>query len=249
MLCSALISGRREHTPGGSYTGARPLLGEIVHYGATDRLAILEELRGEASKRGWWSTARLPEWLASYVALEAEATVVRSLELELIPGLLQTQDYARELHVLRGALAEGEIDRRVAARARRQESLTAENPLQLFAIVSESALQRCAARPDDVAIAQLEYLHHRAQLPNVHLQILPFELGRHSGMSGAFTLLSFPEQLLPDIGWQEYALGGHVIDDESSVASLDRLFTKIRGQALGVHESLTRLADLVEHTQ
>lgn len=234
---------------GRNVIGKTELIVLLQHYGAIEKLDALEELRKEATRRGWWSTARLPEWLASYVALEAEATVIRALELELIPGLLQTESYARELHVLRGALADDEINRRVTARVRRQELLSAERPLELFAIVSESALQRCAARPDDVAVMQLQNLHDRARLPNVHLQILPFDLGRHSGMSGAFSLLSFPEGLLPDVAWQEYALGGHVIDDRSDVAGLTRLFDMIRGQALEVDESLTRLADLAEHAE
>ncbi|HEY6425102.1 MAG TPA: Scr1 family TA system antitoxin-like transcriptional regulator, partial [Pseudonocardiaceae bacterium] len=68
-------------------------------------------------------------------------------------------------------------------------------------------------------------------------------------MSGAFTLLSFPDGLLPDAGWQEYALGGHLIDDEGDVASLSTLYEKLRDQALGQDESLTLLAGLVKNTR
>jgi transcriptional regulator with XRE-family HTH domain len=231
---------------GRNVIGKTELIVLLQHYDAGDKLDALEELRTEAGKRGWWSTARLPEWLAAYVGLETEASSVRSFELELIPGLLQTEAYARDLHVLRGALKPDDLERRVQARLRRQERLTGSDPLQLSAVVSQAALTRCAQ--STVAAEQFEQLLEWAKLPNVEIRILPFALGLHSGMSGAFTLLSFPDGLLPDAGWQEYALGGHIIDDDSDVATLTRLFDELRSQALGCDESLTLLAEIPEHT-
>lgn len=220
----------------------------LQHYGVEDRLEQLEELRQEANKRGWWSTARLPEWLAGYVGLETEAAKVCAFETLLIPGLLQTEGYAREVHLLRGELTESEMDRRVAARMRRQARLTARDSLELSAVVCEAALRLCVDQPDEVALAQLRHLRDQAQLPNVELRVLLSSAGRHSGMSGAFTLLSFPDGLLADVAWQEYALGGHIIEDKVSVASLTTLYSKIRSQALGRNESLELLADLAENT-
>jgi transcriptional regulator with XRE-family HTH domain len=235
---------------GRNVIGKTELIVLIQHYGASaaGKLEALEELRKEANKRGWWSTARLPEWLATYVGLETDANSVRSFELELIPGLLQTEQYAREIHALRGRLTSDDLERRVKARLRRQERLTtATDPLQLSALISEAALARCA-RQASVATDQFQQLLDRAQLPNVELQVLPFDAGLHSGMSGAFTLLSFPEGLLPDAGWQEYALGGHIIDEPSDVASLATLYDELRSQALGHDESLTLLAEFAENT-
>src|SRR5690349_9966737 len=80
---------------GRNVIGKTELIVLLQHYGQTNKLATLEELRAEAGKRGWWSTARLPEWLAAYVGLETEASSVRSYESELVPGLLQTEGYAR----------------------------------------------------------------------------------------------------------------------------------------------------------
>ncbi len=155
--------------------------------------------------------------------------------------------YAREIHVLRGQ-APGDLDRRVKAWLRRQERLTASDPLHLSAVLSEAALARCARQPG-VAADQFRQLLEWAQRPNVQIQVLPFDAGLHSGMSGAFTLLSFPEGLLPDTGWQEYALGGHIIDNQSDVASLATLYDGLRDQALGCDESLTLLAQARrEHT-
>ncbi|MGH3766824.1 MAG: helix-turn-helix domain-containing protein [Pseudonocardiaceae bacterium] len=232
---------------GRNVIGKTELIVLMQHYGAEGKLDTLEGLRQEAGKRGWWSTARLPLWLAAYVGLETEASSVRSFELELIPGLLQTEQYARDLHTLRGHVAPDDLDRRVTARLRRQQRLTASDPLHLSALLSEAALKRCARQPD-VAADQFRQLLDWARRPNIEIQVLPFDIGLHCGMQGAFTLLSFPEGLLPDVGWQEYALGGHLIDDEADVASLATLYDKLRDQALGCDESLTLLAELAENT-
>lgn len=232
---------------GRNVIGKTELIVLLQHYGAEERLATLEELRQGAGKRGWWSTARLPQWLSAYVGLETEASSVRCFELELIPGLLQTEQYTREVHALLGKLTPDDLERRVKARLRRQERLVATDPLQLSALLSEAALKRCARQPN-VATDQFRQLLDWAQLPNVEIQVLPFDFGLHSGMSGAFTLLSFPDGLLPDAGWQEYALGGHLIDDQADVAYLSTLYAKLRDQALGRDESLTLLAGLVENT-
>lgn len=233
---------------GRNVIGKTELIVLIQHYGpaAAGKLEALEELRQEAGKRGWWSTARLPEWLANYVGLETEASSVRSFELELIPGLLQTEEYAREIHVLRGQPPD-DLERRVKARLRRQERLTANDPLQLSAVISEAALARCARQPN-VAAEQFRQLLDWARRPNIDIHVLPFGAGLHSGMSGAFTLLSFPEGLLPNAGWQEYALGGHIIDDPADVASLTTLYEEIREQALGCDESLSLLAEFIKNT-
>jgi len=218
------------------------------HYGADDAtLTALEELRQEAAKRGWWSTYGLPEWLAGYVGLESDAALMRTFELELIPGLLQTEAYARVLHQHSSRLQAADVDRRVAARMQRQKRLTGPNPLHLNAVVSEAALVRCA-RHTEVAAQQLAALVDRARWPNIELRVLPFDAGVHAGVSGAFSLLSFPDQLLPDAAHQEYAVGGHIVDDQTVVAQLSSLFDKLRSQALGSDESLAVLAELADNT-
>jgi transcriptional regulator with XRE-family HTH domain len=212
-------------------------------------LAALEDLRKEASKRGWWSTYGLPEWLAAYIGLETDATSLRCLDLELIPGLLQTEQYMRRLLAL-GARASAkestkDLDRRVAARLKRQDRLSGtENGLQLAAVVSESALERCA-RDETVAADQLQQLLVRAEWPNVELRVLPFNRGIHVG-TGPFSLLSFPNQLLPDAAYQEYAVGGHVIEAQPVVAQLARLFDELRSQSLAADESLALVAQLAK---
>ncbi|HET9118343.1 MAG TPA: helix-turn-helix transcriptional regulator [Pseudonocardiaceae bacterium] len=231
---------------GRNVIGKTELIVLLQHFGATERLAALEELRQEAGQRGWWSTFGLPEWLAGYVGLEDVATSLRCLELENIPGLLQTEQYIRTLYALDSRFSANEVDRRVRARLKRQERLTAPNPLQLTAVVSEAALVR-SAREDVVAADQLARLIECAEMPNVDLRVLPFDLGLHVGMAGPFSLLSFPEGALPDAAYQEYAVGGHVIDDQSVVSALVTLFNELRSQALGPNESLALIAQLAEH--
>lgn len=216
------------------------------YHGTEEQLATLEEIREEASQRGWWSTYALPEGLSAYVGLESDATSVRCFELENMPGLLQTEDYMRTLCTVDTRLSAKEVGRRIPARLRRQERLTQPNPLQLTAVISEGALLRCA-RDGRLAAGQLAHLIEVARWPNIDLRVLPFGLGLHVGMAGAFSLLSFPDDLLPDIAYQEYVVGGHLIDDASVVPQLTTLFSELRSQALGPNESLAMIAQLAEH--
>ncbi|HET9257939.1 MAG TPA: helix-turn-helix transcriptional regulator [Pseudonocardiaceae bacterium] len=213
------------------------------HYGAEHRIGELEALRENASQRGWWSTAGLSDWLARYVGLESDATSIRTFELEWIPGLLQTEDYARATYSVDDRWTGRDIDRRVGARMRRQERLRGPDPLRVIAVVSEGALARCARHPS-VAQAQLRQLIDRAQWPNIELRVLPFDQGLHVAMGASFSLLSFPDGLLGDVANQEYTVGGDVIEDPVVVSLLDRLFGKLRDQALGPDESLAKIAEL-----
>ncbi|MGH3841170.1 MAG: helix-turn-helix domain-containing protein [Pseudonocardiaceae bacterium] len=214
------------------------------HYGADEAtLTTLEELRQEATKRGWWSTYGLPEWLAGYVGLEHDATSVRTFELELIPGLLQTEEYARACFALDDHWSTKEVNRRIGVRLQRQQRLSGPDPLQLTAVISEGALARCSQHPG-IAASQLRQLAERASWPNIELRVLPQSAGLHVAMAASFSLLNFPDRLLPDAAHQEYVVGGHVIDDTSVVSQLSKLFDKLRNQALAPNESLTMIAEL-----
>ena len=216
------------------------------HYNGTDeQLAVLEEMREEASKRGWWSTYGLTERQAGYVGLEDDASAVRTAEVGNVPGLLQTEAYIRRLCAVDVRLSATEIDKRVAVRLQRQARLTGPNPLLLTAVIDEAALLRCARDP--VVTDQLAHLVEVAQRPNVELHVLPFDLGLHVGQAGMFSVLSFPDGLLPDAGYQEYVVGGHVIDDEAIVQELTTLFGELRRQALGPTESMAKIAQLAKH--
>lgn len=204
------------------------------HYGLpAEQRAALEENREAARKRGWWSTYRLPSWFQDYVGMEADALTVRTFELEVIPGLLQTESYAREINLVGSHMTEpDEVDRKVGARLRRQERLRSENPLELHAVISEAALHRCTDAD------QLEHLLAASKKPNIKIQVLPFSAGLHESVSGSFTLLDFPHETWPPSAYQEYAVGGHLVDDTAAVTALSTVFERLCKRALG--ERLSR---------
>jgi len=207
-------------------------------YGADpgDR-AILEEIRVQASKRGWWVTYRLPEWAQPLIGLESDASREQTYELELIPGLLQTEDYARAVYGAgRHLVPPEQIDQQIAARLRRQDRLTGDGALELVAVVSEGALRRVVGGPASMA-EQLGHVLEVSKAPNVKLQVLPFAAGQNGAMSGPVTILSFPDLDAPDIGYLEHSLGGQVIEDTDAVASLTTLFDDLRDRALSSRDS------------
>jgi transcriptional regulator with XRE-family HTH domain len=225
---------------------SQPVLETLLRlYGAYEKFDVLNELRREAKKPGWWSTYRLPPWLKSYVGLESDAQVARAFSLELVPGLLQTEEYARQLSSM-GKLSGDEIERRVAARLQRQQRLTDPDPLTFSAVISEGALRRLLAEPAAMAVAQLRHLASSARLSNVRLHVLPFTAGLHHSMSGSFTLLSFAPGVSLDIAYQEYAVGGHLVDEQDDVRELADVYDQLQGQALDEEASLAVISELME---
>jgi transcriptional regulator with XRE-family HTH domain len=163
-------------------------------------------LAREANTPGWWQHYGdvLPQWFRTYVDLEAAAAVIRTYEGQFVPGLLQTDDYMRA--VIQGAHLEDsneEVGRRVRLRMARQTLLTGEQPPRLWAVVDEAALRRPVGGRE-VMRGQLERLVEATKLPNVTLQILPFDAGAHPAMVGSFSILRFPEQELPDVVYLEH---------------------------------------------
>lgn len=235
------------HVENGRNSVRKPELTVLLDlYGAGDEEhEVLEELRREASKRGWWSTYRLPSWLQPYVGMETDAATMRSFESELIPGLLQTPGYSRRIHVVASHLAKREdIDKRVAARMHRQLRLTDdEAPLDFSTVVSEAAFRRTLG-DTEVGPAQLAHVIELVQRPNVTLHVLPYAAGLHPSMSGSFTVLTFDAGVSPPLGYQEYAVGGHVVDDPDSVQRLEDLWELLRSQSLTSDESVDWLSEL-----
>jgi hypothetical protein len=176
-------------------------------YGVQD-MAEREALLGlarQANNPGWWHHYGdiLPGWFQSYLGLEAAATLIRTYEIQFVPGLLQTPEYARAVILLghAGATAD-EIDRRVELRRQRQQILQRNDPPQLWAVIDEAVLRRPIGGPE-VMRAQIEALIEAAKKPNVRLQIIPFHAGGHAAAGGPFAILRFPEPELPDVVYVE----------------------------------------------
>jgi transcriptional regulator with XRE-family HTH domain len=217
-------------------------------YGASDEEhETLEELRQQASKRGWTSTYRLPSWLKRYVELETDAATLRSFESEFIPGLLQTEAYARRLHEVAGPLVKpADIDKLVAARMRRASRLTDEQaPLDYAAVVSEAAFRRALGEAE-IGPAQLAHVLELARRPNVTLHVLPFTAGLHATTAGSFMLLTFDPGVAPPFGYEEHTTSGGVMDDPREIQQLAEVWELLRSQALTAEQSLTWLSELLE---
>jgi hypothetical protein len=194
---------------------------DLLHfYGVTDAAEIdaLVGLARETNDTGWWHhySDVLPQWFRAYVDLEQAATLIRAYEGQLVPGLLQTGDYMRA--VMGGALHESpaDIERRVEVRLARQALLSRSGPPRLWTVVDEAALRRPIGGPQ-VMRAQLERLIECTQLRSVVLQILPFGAGAHPAMVGAFSILRFADDDLPDIVYLEYLTGAMYLDKRDDV--------------------------------
>jgi transcriptional regulator with XRE-family HTH domain len=192
----------------------------LTLYGVTDgeERAALLNLAREANTPGWWHAYAdiLPTWLEAYVGLEAAASVIRTYEVQFVPGLLQTEEYARALIRLGTAASEEEIGRRTELRVSRQEILRGPNPPQLWAVVDEGALRRPVGGRD-VVRRQLQHLIGMAEHPSVSVQILPFEAGPHAAMGGPFTILRFAEPDLHDVVYIEQLTSALYLDKRSEV--------------------------------
>ncbi|WP_394347612.1 helix-turn-helix domain-containing protein [Verrucosispora sp. SN26_14.1] len=188
----------------------------LTLYGVTaeqERGALLKLARG-ANNPGWWHRYGdvLPSWFQSYLGLEAAAALIRSYEVQFVPGLLQTREYARAVVLLgHGQASPAEIDRRVDLRMRRQEVLHRAKPPRLWAVVDEAALRRPIGGPQ-VMRGQLEALLKATRTPNVRVQVIPFAAGGHAAAGGAFTILRFGDQDLPDIVYIEQLTSAIYLD-------------------------------------
>lgn len=181
-----------------------------------DERARLISLAKQANHPGWWQRYDdiTPNWFHSYLGLEMAAELIRTYEVQFVPGLLQTPDYARAVIRLGRTdrpLPSAELDRLVALRESRQEILQGTRPARLWAIVDEAVLHRPIGGRA-VLRAQLEHLAEVSRLPNVTLQILPFESGGYTATGGAFSLLRFTDPDLPDVIYIEHLTSAVYLD-------------------------------------
>lgn len=230
-----------QHLESGRNLPSYPDLESLLRrYGRSDQLDALDEIRVAAEERGWWSTYRLPPWLQAYVGLETDACAVRCFALELVPGLLQTSEYARDT-LERWGSTDAEVERGVRVRVERQRRLDIE--LGLTVVMSEALLWR-TMHMGPVGVGQLEHMASVASRPGgVELYVLPFAAGGHRSMSGSFTLMDFPGGAWGPVAYQEYAVGGHLVDEDGAVAELERLLAGLREQALDSAGSAAILVD------
>ena len=188
----------------------------VKHVDTRDELMNLVRL---ANAPAWWQTYGdiVPGWFADYVGLESNASLIRTYEVQFVPGLLQTEAYARAVTLLghRGAYAD-EINQRVRFRMRRKAQLDRPEAPKLWTVLDEAALRRPIGGVD-VLREQLIALRAAARLPHITIQVMPFGAGGHSAAGGAFSILRFPERDLDDIVYIEQMIGATYLHKQDEI--------------------------------
>ncbi|KOG51030.1 XRE family transcriptional regulator [Streptomyces griseoflavus] len=201
-----------------------------------------------AARRGWWHTHRdlLPPEYRDFISLEFGASRARTLETTVVPGLLQTADYART--VTRATLSDlpaRQVDELVEVRMARQEVLRGARPLELWAVLDEAVLRREIASPRVMA-AQLRHILDMGQLPHVRLQVLPFAAGVHIGITGPFVIFSFPLTSDLDVVVLDHLTSSLYLERKEDLRAYSDAFDTLRGRALSCEKSadfIARAAD------
>lgn len=202
----------------------------------------LLELGRRATERGWWqsySSGVIPNAYANLIGLEAEAATIRTYEPELVPGLLQTADYARAvIRAGRPGDTSGEIDRRVEVRLERQEVLTRSSPPppKVGVVLNEGVLARRVGGPE-VMRAQLEHLMKERDRANITVQILPFSAGEHPAMVGPFTMLTFLDPADPGVVNVENVMGALALEKPEDTRSYEEVWNAIQAKAASPSDS------------
>lgn len=220
---------------------------ELYEVSAGHRDALIQLAR-ESRQQAWWQSYSdvLSSFrnLATYIDFESAAVSLRMYTPLAVPGLLQTEDYARAVIGTTGPVerTEAEIERRVELRMQRQAAIAKEPPLELWVILDEAALHRVVGGPQ-VMREQVEHLIEVARRPEVTLQVIPFGAGAHVAMAGEFSIFSFPEG--PDVVHVEAVTGTLYLDRMSDLARASVCFDHLRTKALTAIGTVELLADVV----
>lgn len=206
-------------------------------YGVTDEAERdrLMTLAREGKQQGWWQSYDLP-W-STYVGMEAEAAEIKEYKSSVVPGLLQTADYARALHeAVIPEISADVIEQRVESRLRRQELLTNSNPPELRAVIDEAVLHRVVGGRE-VMREQLIRLAESSQRSNVIVQVLPYELGAHPALESNFNILEFSNNEVPSFIYVEGLVGFIYLDHPQDLERYRQVFEGLCATALSPKDS------------
>ncbi|WP_329498195.1 helix-turn-helix transcriptional regulator [Kitasatospora herbaricolor] len=204
----------------------------------------LEELARDSKRRGWWHDYgdTIPSAYADFLGLEGDARYIRTWQPVVLPGLLQTEQYARALLEANPAAVRPErIDQLVKIRMERKEVLVKPDAARFWAIIWEPAL-RCPVGGKEVQRAQLDHLGKVAELPNVTLQIVPLEVGATAGACGAFVMFGFTDSPTPGAVFLETLTSSHYLEQEAELDGYGLVFEYLRSAALNPAQSLDMIA-------
>jgi len=209
-------------------------------------LEDLMEVAHQTRQRGWWQPYG-SVLVGAYIGFEAAAHSIRAYEAQCVPGLLQTDDYARTI-ISASSITDKELNNRVRVRMARQTLLSQDEPIDLWVILDEAALLRPVGGPE-VMRTQLDHLATEAERPNVTLQVLPLEVGAHAGMDGSFVILRFPDEADPDTAFVVMATGGVFQEKPDELGRYEMIFESLRNLALPTDESIALVAKLAKESK
>lgn len=218
-------------------------------YGVTGgRRDDLLQIARERRQQAWWQEFRdLPS--IALTGLEADATSISQYSVQLIPGLLQTKDYAREvLRAIRLDAKPEDIERRLTLRMDRQGLLAGKEAPRFWVVLDEALLRRPVGGPQ-VMHEQLQRLIDASELPNVTVQVLPFASGAHAGMDGEFTILRYPEPTDPDVVYLENSGSDLYIERSDVTRRYNHTFERLQGEALPPADSIRMLGEVQNEFQ
>lgn len=206
----------------------------------------LMEMAKDSRQQGWWHAfGDVP--YSVYIGLETDAASLRVYDPQVVPGLLQTRQYAEAL--ISGALPEAppaDIEKRIQVRLRRQERIsTADNPLRLWAVLDEAALRRQVGNRQ-VMIEQLDYLLEMSQLPHVTVQLIPFTMGAHPGVSGQYAILEFPDAADSSVVYIEGVTSDLYLEKPQDVQKYSVMYEHLRAQALNADQTREFIAKVAK---
>ncbi|BDT89994.1 Scr1 family TA system antitoxin-like transcriptional regulator [Nocardia cyriacigeorgica] len=208
-----------------------------------ERAELLELLRA-SKQRGWWakSSALIGPELQRLYGMEYGAQSIRSYDSSVVPGLLQTEAYARALISADVMIRPVQVEQLVAIRMHRQQRLRAPDPVELTAVVGEGTLRQQTGGPD-VLSGQLRHLVDlMTELDNVEVRVIPFTAPAGAVLGGSsFHLIDFASERLPTFGWAESAVFGGAVDDPEQVRDLSFAFVRALEQSLSREDSLSLL--------
>jgi transcriptional regulator with XRE-family HTH domain len=243
LLCSpSKVSRMETGQRGATQRDVRDL---CVIYNVTDPAQVdhLMDLVKEGKQQGWWQSHEL-DYFATYVDLEQASTTLSYYQSTIVPGLLQTVEYARAMYAagLPAEITPERADELIEVRLRRQQVLNREPPLQLRAVFDEAVLRRVVGGPE-VMGAQLHHLNEAANMPNVTLQVIPYGAGAHPAMDNMFTILEF-DAGAPAVVYVEGLMGWMYIEREHEVTRYVQVFEHLRKLALNPQETIELLSEI-----
>ncbi len=225
----------------------------LDRYGDQDQehRAYLERLARESNKRGWWQDYgdTIPPYYADFIGLESDASYIKTWEPTIVPGLLQTPEYARAVMLANPAMVSpGKLENLISIRRERQARLEQSTDARLDAVIWEAALITTVGS-DEIQRGQLSRLLELMDRPNISVQVLPLEAGDQASMSGSFVMFSFGSERSVSTVFVDNLTSSQYLELDQELRGYTLVFDALRSAALSPTASATRIRQRLERRQ